>query len=82
MDRVDAPVDRTQWFMPPQVVNAYYMPPFNEVCIVDGMLGALLTAHVLRRLCFPLPFFSPRSLAQRRTTRLILAQWALLLAMR
>ena len=33
MDRVDKPVDRTQWFMPPQVVNAYYMPPFNEVRI-------------------------------------------------
>ena len=47
MDRVDAPVDRTQWFMPPQVVNAYYMPPFNEIVFPAAILQP--------------PFFSPEA---------------------
>jgi len=50
MARVDAPVDRSRWFMAPQVVNAYYMPPFNEVRVC--LAGSL---------AFKPTFQSPRS---------------------
>ncbi|MDX1499152.1 MAG: M13-type metalloendopeptidase [Woeseiaceae bacterium] len=31
MDKLGAPVDRTEWFLAPQVVNAYYNPGMNEI---------------------------------------------------
>jgi predicted metalloendopeptidase len=31
IDKLGAPVDRTEWFMAPQVVNAYYNPGMNEI---------------------------------------------------
>ena len=31
LDRQGGPVDRTEWEMTPQTVNAYYMPPLNEI---------------------------------------------------
>ena len=91
MDRVDAPVDRSQWFMPPQVVNAYYMPPFNEVRSATqqtrfenppSINDAVLTTYVLCRLSFPLRSCNRRSFRSRRMTLSILAPWARLSAMR
>ena len=32
------PVDRDQWFMTPQTVNAYYNPTTNEICFPAGIL--------------------------------------------
>ncbi len=32
------PVDKTQWFMAPQVVNAYYNPSFNEIVFPAAIL--------------------------------------------
>ena len=32
------PVDREQWFMPPQMVNAYYNPTTNEICFPAAIL--------------------------------------------
>ena len=32
------PVDRDQWFMTPQTVNAYYNPATNEICFPAGIL--------------------------------------------
>lgn len=32
------PVDRDEWFMTPQTVNAYYNPPTNEICFPAGIL--------------------------------------------
>ena len=29
--RMDAPTDRTRWFMTPQTINAYYHPNLNEI---------------------------------------------------
>ena len=43
--KVGAPVDRDEWFMLPQTVNAYYNPGTNEICFPAGILQA--------------PFFSP-----------------------
>ena len=31
-------VDRTEWFMPPQMVNAYYNPTTNEICFPAAIL--------------------------------------------
>ena len=39
------PVDRAEWGMTPQTVNAYYNPTTNEICFPAGILQA--------------PFFSP-----------------------
>jgi len=32
------PVDRTEWYMTPQTVNAYYNPTTNEICFPAGIL--------------------------------------------
>lgn len=41
------PVDREEWFMTPQTVNAYYNPTTNEICFPAGILQY--------------PFFDPKS---------------------
>ena len=38
MSRYGKPVDRTEWFMTPQTVNAYYNPTSNEICFPAGIL--------------------------------------------
>lgn len=38
MNKVNKPVDRAEWFMPPQMVNAYYNPTTNEICFPAGIL--------------------------------------------
>ncbi len=43
--KIGGPVDRDEWFMLPQTVNAYYNPGVNEICFPAGILQA--------------PFFSP-----------------------
>ena len=32
------PVDKTEWFMPPQTVNAYYNPSYNEIVFPAAIL--------------------------------------------
>lgn len=41
------PVDRDEWFMTPQTVNAYYNPTTNEICFPAGILQY--------------PFFDPKA---------------------
>jgi putative endopeptidase len=36
--RLDKPVDRTEWFMTPQTVNAYYNPTMNEIVFPAAIL--------------------------------------------
>ncbi|MEM9085636.1 MAG: M13 family metallopeptidase [Pseudomonadota bacterium] len=43
--KLGQPIDRTEWFMLPQTVNAYYNPTKNEIVFPAGILGQ--------------PFFSP-----------------------
>ncbi|MFQ5548452.1 MAG: M13 family metallopeptidase [Woeseia sp.] len=38
VERQGGPVDRTEWFMSPQTVNAYYMPPLNEIVFPAAIL--------------------------------------------
>ena len=38
MSEVGKPVDREKWMMPPQMVNAYYMPTTNEICFPAAIL--------------------------------------------
>ncbi|MEX0428574.1 M13 family metallopeptidase [Nocardioides sp. DS6] len=45
LDKIGSPVDREEWFMLPQTVNAYYNPGTNEICFPAGILQK--------------PFFSP-----------------------
>jgi putative endopeptidase len=45
--KIGAPVDRDEWFMLPQTVNAYYNPGTNEICF---------PAAILQR-----PFFAPEA---------------------
>ena len=35
---VTQPVDRTEWLMTPQTINAYYNPTTNEICFPAGIL--------------------------------------------
>ena len=35
---LDQPVDKTKWLMTPQTVNAYYMPPANEIVFPAAIL--------------------------------------------
>lgn len=36
--KIDKPVDKTEWAMTPQTVNAYYNPSTNEICFPAGIL--------------------------------------------
>ena len=36
--KVNKPVDRTEWMMPPQMVNAYYNPTMNEIVFPAAIL--------------------------------------------
>ena len=45
--RAGKPVDRDEWFMNPQTVNAYYNPTTNEICFPAGILQP--------------PFFNPEA---------------------
>jgi putative endopeptidase len=45
--KIGSPVDRSEWLMLPQTVNAYYRPGMNEICF---------PAAILQK-----PFFSPDS---------------------
>jgi len=36
--KINKPVDRTEWMMPPQMVNAYYNPTINEVVFPAAIL--------------------------------------------
>jgi endothelin-converting enzyme/putative endopeptidase len=38
LKKIGAPVDREEWFMLPQTVNAYYNPGTNEICFPAGIL--------------------------------------------
>ena len=38
MSEVGKLVDREKWLMPPQMVNAYYMPTTNEICFPAAIL--------------------------------------------
>ncbi len=38
MDRQGGPVDRSEWGLTPQTVNAYYMPPLNEIVFPAAIL--------------------------------------------
>ena len=37
-DKIGAPLDRDEWFMTPQTVNAYYNPGFNEIVFPAAIL--------------------------------------------
>ena len=37
-ERMNKPVDRDEWYMTPQTVNAYYNPTTNEICFPAGIL--------------------------------------------
>jgi putative endopeptidase len=45
LGKIGSPVDRDEWFLLPQTVNAYYNPGTNEICFPAGILQE--------------PFFSP-----------------------
>ena len=36
--KINKPVDKSEWHMPPQMVNAYYNPTTNEICFPAGIL--------------------------------------------
>lgn len=38
LDKLGKPVDKDEWFMSPQTVNAYYNPSSNEICFPAGIL--------------------------------------------
>ncbi|MCB0698227.1 MAG: M13 family metallopeptidase [Chitinophagales bacterium] len=39
VSKLGKPVDRTEWFMTPPTVNAYYNPAFNEIVFPAGILA-------------------------------------------
>jgi len=47
LSKVEKPVDRGEWYMPPQVVNAYYDPNKNQMVFPAGILQP--------------PFYSPKA---------------------
>lgn len=38
LSKLNEPVDRTEWYMGPQTVNAYYNPPMNEIVFPAAIL--------------------------------------------
>ena len=38
ISKLGKPVDRSEWHMPPQMVNAYYNPTTNEICFPAAIL--------------------------------------------
>lgn len=38
LSKAGKPVDKTEWLMTPQTVNAYYSPSTNEICFPAGIL--------------------------------------------
>ena len=38
LSKIGKPVDKTEWLMTPQTVNAYYNPSTNEICFPAGIL--------------------------------------------
>ena len=48
-DRVNQPVDRTQWLASPQDVNAYYYPLDNSINIPAGILGGIFYSDQMTR---------------------------------
>ena len=38
LSKFNKPVDKTEWHMTPQTVNAYYSPVVNEICFPAGIL--------------------------------------------
>ncbi len=38
ISKIDKPVDKAEWHMPPQIVNAYYNPTQNEIVFPAGIL--------------------------------------------
>ena len=38
IEELGKPVDRSKWYMSPQIVNAYYNPSSNEICFPAGIL--------------------------------------------
>ena len=38
MEKLSKPVDKEEWLMTPQTVNAYYNPTTNEICFPAGIL--------------------------------------------
>ena len=38
LNKINKPVDKSEWFMPPQMVNAYYNPSFNEIVFPAAIL--------------------------------------------
>ncbi len=38
MKKISSPIDREEWFMTPQTVNAYYNPGFNEIVFPAAIL--------------------------------------------
>lgn len=38
ISKIGKPVDKTEWMMTPQTVNAYYSPNYNEICFPAGIL--------------------------------------------
>jgi len=38
LNKIGKPVDKNEWFMTPQTVNAYYAPTLNEICFPAGIL--------------------------------------------
>lgn len=38
INKIGKPVDKDEWFMNPQTVNAYYSPNLNEICFPAGIL--------------------------------------------
>lgn len=38
LDKLNQPVDKDEWFMPPHIVNAYYSGSYNEIVFPAGIL--------------------------------------------